>query len=245
MPSFQATRLALTYPRCDKEVQVALDEVLKQLDVLYAVVSREKHQDGTNHLHAAIVLKKRRSVSHAMLDKIGGKHGDYECMKHEYEWVSYVAKDGDYVAHGIDVKAWLEARGQKQSGRATLVAHMAKDGFTLEEIDCQHSSFVLQNKKKVEEYIAWQGLLKLKTQLMPWYGVDHNVMYPPDIQPVVKWLDANIKQHRDFKEAQLWLYGGVGIGKSTMVEELRKYLRVYDLPLEDFYDSYEETNWIE
>lgn len=55
------------------------------------------------------------------------------------------------------------------------------------------------------------------------------------------WVDLNIRKDRDPAEKHLYIYGETQLGKTTFVSNLRKALKVYEVPYdEDFYDYYED-----
>lgn len=48
---------------------------------------------------------------------------------------------------------------------------------------------------------------------------------------------------RSFKQPQLWLYGPTNIGKSTLINNLEKYFRIYHIPTEDWYCEYKDNDY--
>ncbi len=60
----------------------------------WAVVAQEKHQDGGLHLHMGLSLKTRyNSKDPKCLDDIALKHGKYEAMRNQYNWIQYICKE--------------------------------------------------------------------------------------------------------------------------------------------------------
>jgi len=56
------------------------------------------------------------------------------------------------------------------------------------------------------------------------------------------WLNLNIKEPRDFRQTQLYIYGPPKMGKSTLIRNLNNYLSIYYVPRDDgeFCDEYED-----
>ncbi len=236
-----ALRLALTWPRNDSDPFEVRDALVKKYAPEWLVVGREKHKDDGLHLHAAMVLKKKVRVYHKDLDEIAGKHGDYLYMKSELNWLKYVVKDSDYAPFGIDVEKWLAQKEKKKSSTPALVAAMVKEGCSLEEIDELYPAYVLGNKRKLDEYMLWHKRRMFSGKLLPWDHMEVSAGYETvAATDICMWLNTNIKKPRAFKQPQLWLYGKPSTGKTTLIENLRERLRIYDAPLEDYDNEYED-----
>ena len=58
---------------------------------------------------------------------------------------------------------------------------------------------------------------------------------------VVEWILNNILQNRERNTKSLYIYGPTGIGKSTLIDRLSKFVQVFYMARgEDFYDLYNE-----
>lgn len=104
----------LTWPKCDLSPQEALEilQVKATTPIKEYVVAREKHKDGTLHLHAFIRYEKKVCWSATRWDLGPGIHGQYEKAK---SWVAtqrYCKKDGDFIAN-IDTESALQKKGKK------------------------------------------------------------------------------------------------------------------------------------
>lgn len=103
-----ATRIVLTFPHCD----LAKSEVLLRLQqkwsdsIKWAVVAQETHQDSSLHLHIGICFTSKRDFKNARFaDDIGGKHGKYEAMRNELDFLKYITKeDKNPAVMGIDLE---------------------------------------------------------------------------------------------------------------------------------------------
>ncbi len=238
--------LFLTYPQCDVDKEIAMAAIISKLDPDWAIVAREEHKDGTPHLHCIIVLKSRRDFrNHKILDSIVGKHGDYRSARDLVKVVSYVAKMSVYCAYHVNVAEYLanaiKHKKRKGQSKSDLVAAKINDGVSLMDIDQLFPGYFMINKRKIEEYASWTSLKRQRASLLSWKipPRDTAVTFPEE-QDILFWLRDNIKCDRPFKKEQLWIHGPKGTGKTSLIEWLRKFLAVYDVPHEDYDDDWED-----
>lgn len=101
--SFQlnSKSLCLTYPQCNEPAEslnTYLADWLKPYSPSYTLVTREKHADGTYHLHAAVALEKSfRTKSARAFDwqrNLGGPvyHPNVQPARRFRNWVKYIRK---------------------------------------------------------------------------------------------------------------------------------------------------------
>ena len=104
-------------------------------------------------------------------------------------------------------------------------------------------AYVLRNKRKVEEYISYQEDKRQRTEKKkPWLGCEGPNNYQD--AEIAKWLNDNLGKPRKFKQPQLFISGPKNMGKTTLIEQLREYFNIYDIPLnEDFYDFYADNRY--
>ena len=241
-------KFSLTWPKCNTEPQVVLDRIMAMSQgVKWAVVSREKHEDGTWHLHAAVWFKaKFDSDSPRCLDFLAGQHGDYAPARDMTKWLKYILKDNDYVSSpGFDPKVYLEARANHRSTSFAKVAAQLVKGKSIAEINVLSPGFVMQHLPKLKTYRSFLDDV----------GGDPLLEFPPlsDLQrdafnvselSISCWLETNLRGfpvRPPFRSKQLMIIGGSGIGKSSFVDALSKFARPYDVPMdENFYDSYDD-----
>lgn len=239
----RAKRLFLTYPQCTLGKELLLENVKahfgENLDM--AVVGHELHQDGNSHLHVAIWLKSVVSLSGAAcLDHLASSHGDYRAMRNQKKCLEYVTKDGDIaMTEGMDVVSLLEAWSKKKSQVAHEVAIAVREGATMTEVEKSYSSFYMMNKRKIEEYHSWIQRKKAKPEMV-WRGIVIRTPMSMEDSMIGAWLNSAIKQERGLRAKQLYIWGAPGLGKTHLIEELAKYLRIYTIPREDWETGYED-----
>lgn len=235
-----AKNIFLTYPKCDIEPQNCLHTILDNYQdrLLSAMVCQESHEDGEKHLHALLMFKKRfQTRNQHLFDKLVGQHGSYEACKNVTNSIKYLAKEGNYVTHNLDVEKYLKAALTKKSPKFAIVEHMLDSGKTLEEVKEAMPGFVLQHLNKIRTYIAYNS--GMQRPALKWPGVEYPLGTDKAIETILKWIAANLETPRKFKQPQLYIYGPANVGKTTLWMTLSQYFRIYKMPHEDFYDGFQ------
>ncbi len=238
-------QLFLTYPQCSADRDEVLGNIVEDLDPEWAIVCREAHEDGTPHLHCVVVLKKRRHFRRfSVLDGLTGQHGNYQSARNLLKVISYVTKTSEYVAYHINVVNYLAKAAQKKNrtkSKADLVAARLYAGESLGDINDTLPGYVMMHKRKLEEYAAWTSLKRQRESKLPWVAPAANTPFAFDTEEeILLWIIENIKEDREFKQKQLWIWGDRGTGKTSLIHWLEKFLVVYWIPHEDFDDVYED-----
>lgn len=241
-------RLYLTFPQCSTTPQTALDRIRTKWTggVKWCVVSQEKHEDGAFHLHVALWLKKRYQTRRAnCLDFVGGKHGNYQAMKDVVKCVTYVIKDGHYVAFGIDPRIYVAQRKKHVSVAFGTMAELVRAGVSLPDLSAQHPGFMLQHLSKVQAYAAFQEAC-VQPMVLDWPPdmtvAQTTLLNVPELL-IYTWITTQVQGTpvRPFGTPQLMVIGPTGIGKTTLLMHLSKLLRIYWVPMgESFYDGYRD-----
>lgn len=230
----------LTFPQCSRDK----DEVMCSLrtkfgDALeWAVVAHEKHKSGDPHLHLAFACREVQNIGRPdYFDFLTGQHGNYQGMKNKKECLRYITKDGDYVEYGINAKAFTEGKSRvyEEIGKKIM------EGATFDDLCQTHLGACLQNKRKIEDFIAYAAVKRQKSCLLPWNNLSTASV---EAQPIVTWLNATIKKPFPFRTRNLYISGPPMIGKSRLIQELSKRLMIYTIPPEeDFYDEYRDGEY--
>lgn len=242
-----AKNLFLTYPHCESTpVQVLANVKLFFGDRLeYVVIGREKHKDGTPHLHIALGLTRKVNFRDPhVLDSIAGKHGNYLGMRDKTRCITYCVKGDDFVEFGINSKDFLNARKKHKSVKSEEVAGSIMQGDDLLSLNEQYPGFMLMNLPKVQTYQSWyqtctDGLSK-KGLSLP--SVSPLGLSPAEIR-IRYWLISNLigLPKRPFKQVQLYLWGTTSLGKTSLLMAIESKYRVYWCPMdEDFYNGYDD-----
>ena len=88
-----AKNLFLTYPQCELE-RHSLMNFLKQLrtDMVYCLIAKENHKDGTPHLHALITTKDKVDTRDCRHFDLYGFHGNYQAARDTDKVREYLLK---------------------------------------------------------------------------------------------------------------------------------------------------------
>lgn len=91
-------KLFLTYPKIDlslDSIWVSLNALLADYGIEEYLMCREKHKDGSNHVHCYFKLSKQFNTRVPSSLDVGGKHGRYEGVRNRNKVIEYILKDAD------------------------------------------------------------------------------------------------------------------------------------------------------
>jgi len=238
-----AQKLYLTYPQCSLPKEDVLFNIKKHFgsNLVWAVVGRESHQDGSPHIHCAISLGKKVNITNAnSLDCLANyKHGNYQSMLKPIKCLEYCTKEKNYVAHGINVLQYLQdSMGKSRPTKSNMVARKIMDGETLDNIKQEEPGFYMMHMSKIHQFACLEYARIERRNKLPWPKIDYTDSENPETQMIVAWLIDNVKKNRPFRTKQLYIYGTTCLGKSSFVNTLEKYLNIYIMPTEDFYSDW-------
>lgn len=211
---------------------------------------------GNHHLHILVRLEKElRTRDRREFDFVCKKHGDYRPVRSPYAVSNYLRKSdpnpltmGDVPVAGSNQaqeqlsrkRARADGGNQKES-KAMTVAKLLLSGSTTKAVMMKDPGYFLLQKRKIEEFWSLCAIHRLKETLLPWPGPLKYEGTCPAVSTIIEWCNSNIKCRRPFRAKQLFIYGPKQCYKTTVVNLLRKFLQVYDIPKgEDFYDLYDD-----
>ena len=227
----------LTFPQCSEKKEVAAERLEQKWkdEMKGYIVCEEQHKDGTPHLHVYLSFHARKNFKNPdCFDFIGGKHGNYKVANSPRGSIAYVTKAGNYLAKGVDVES------TKKSKTGDKIASMLEQGKSLVEVKDEEKGYFLINKRKIEEYAAFIQCEISKKSKLDWVPPSLEGLTDANKQ-IAEWICSNIRQTRAFKAPQLFITGKPNLGKTSLVEWLKKFLSVYLMPTtEEFYDHYSD-----
>jgi hypothetical protein len=192
----------------------------------WAIVAEETHEDGESHLHVAMSLKQKVNYKDPRcLDFIGESHGNYQAMKNQLKCLEYITKeDKEPAAIGIDFRARIrELKVHKSGGKAAQVETLLLRGADVNEVIETVPGFTLLHFRAIEAFqrlVEHKRLLEVRDRRrVAWR---HSVVSGDGsgaANSVVNWLKLNILQERPRRQKQLYIYGNSEMGKSTIVED--------------------------
>lgn len=251
----RAKNLFLTYPQCPLTKEQCLERLTDTLATLgrgisRIVVGQELHQDGNTHLHVFATLNTLLSSTlPSVLDLSGDQqgqnwHGNYQAAKNVDAAIRYVVKDGNWIARPEGWDPTAHNRGEARHSTLDMVIAAINEGRSLQEMWEEAPSTVLIHKRKIEEMISQRSLWTQVGSLVSIVPIlSGPVVMALSGNPLWTWLATNLLQTRKPRQPQLFMWGEPGIGKTRLVTALRRYLRVYDVPQEDFYDMYQDGDF--
>lgn len=257
--------LFLTYPQCNRSMEEMLNDIVEIFneDLEVAIVASECHQDGNLHRHCLMRFKRKMDLRGQkwidLLDKIGGKHGNYQGARRPAEVFKYVTKEGVWISYpeNLSLDELKKDFGlSSKKSKSEEVAKMIKEGKTLKEVDQVHPGYLMMNLGRIQSYQEWlkstsmvQTTSPFPGQVPPGIHLDHNHRLILDflMEKVVSLMmetTSNKKVTNPVKQNGLFVTGPTAIGKSHFLTELQRYFRLYFIPMdEDFYDFYEDGKY--
>jgi len=245
----------LTFPQCDFPLLEFHSNIvnffrLRSIAIAHGVVSRECHQDGNYHLHAAITLMAPlNSTDMRIFDVLAEKHPNISGrftggVKKAYE---YVMKEGNFMALPDENFSLLDflATKKKENMSERIVAEL-RAGKSLDDLDELVPAYMLQNLHKVRLYASFSELKKRRSEFA--MAQHQKVLVSPaegcfsdwNIR-VASWLRRNLRQPRAHRQAQMWIQAPPGAGKTSLIMWLEKTfnLSIYYWPRDEkWWDAY-------
>ena len=242
--SINTKQLFLTYPQCPLSRQELQDSLKQKLMQRYeaSVICQEQHEpteDDNNtglHLHAYVLLKSAYHLRNNRFFDITKDdqvyHPNIQSVKSKPSVIRYITKsDMEILQDNFDVESYIESTEKKQAYGFIQASKAIKEGKTIKELDELFPHFVMNHKRKIEEYIQLQHKFKREKvypQFVP-FALDED----PARAKYAKFV--NLKMTVGHKK-NLWVHGLTQTGKSTLllgednepqIEHLSKYFRCY------------------
>jgi len=150
MPSkFNARQFFLTYPKCDAPKETLRDFLISRCTIKQLVVCREKHEDGSLHLHACVWYSKLLHCNERFFDFMWAKedgtdeerarvfHPNIQIPKKWPACVQYCKKEKDFLEVDVNLDGF-EVEGKE----------------TVEEMGLQERCFTYDKEEDWFEYCA-------------------------------------------------------------------------------------------
>lgn len=256
-PSFRlnSKSIFLTVPQCDFPLFEFHSNIvnffrLRDIAIAHGVVSRECHQDGNFHLHAALTLLKPMSTRDArVFDVLAEKHPNISGrfsggVKKAYE---YVMKDGNFMALPDETFSLLDFLAtKKKESLSEKIAQDLKSGKSLDDLDELQPAYMLQHLQKVRLYASFLELKKRRSEFA--LAQHQKVLVCPAEgycsawnNRIASWLRRNLRSPRPHRQAQMWIQAPPAAGKTSLVIWLEKTfnLAIYFWPRDEkWWDGY-------
>lgn len=242
---FQGRAVFLTFPQCSTPLHVAVENLQKtnKFNFEEYIVSCEKHQDGNPHLHAYIRFTKKLSIRRPdFFNFIGNKQPNVQKVKNKDSCVAYVAKNGEFVSHSLDVPAICaavekkkELKKRKVEKKNILVFEAVKSGKTYDDLlsDDLLGPYLVTHSNSVKTFLVdYEDMLQKRRK--------------PNEKPAICILEIqnsrfNLLKNWEFKEKQFYIFGPPDCGKTTLIMQLEKAgLRGFEIPKNNDFARYDD-----
>ena len=253
----EARNVFLTIPHFDKiqESYELLELKANELLIEKFAVVLETHTNDPNkgkHLHVFVTFYKRRGISFKFFDFLG-KHGKLEKVRHISAVLQYMNKENVCKAN-FDV--WVSLLENPSTFSSTIVRMMLLGWSELELIN--KYTMILANKpwstaiayakkavaadkaalrttERMRQITREIIEARLSPEELTVFDSDHQFATFVDIvNKILRY--GNMQLH---KQCCLSIVGEPSIGKSTVVNELKKFFKTYIFPLDGWHTQYD------
>lgn len=265
MSTFQinSKSIFLTFPQCDYSLDLFREkiELFFHGNIEKGVISREKHQDGNWHLHAAICLERpfraRGEQGLRAFDSLVDppKHPNISSRFTGgiLKAFQYVMKEGNFLAlnePAFNLTQFMEAATKKKSTRSKIISEELMDPncTNRNQVLFDHADFMLLHLKKAQAFVDW---LEARDRRLQYAEAQTRLVR---VQPaagfwsswnneIASWLNANLRKPRAHRQKQLWICAPPRMGKTSLVMFLEAVfkLSIYYWPRDEkWWDGYED-----
>lgn len=261
----QSKGIFLTFPQCDYPLDSFFENLKTRFDHPDDRIfcSRETHEDGSWHLHAALLLHKKlttRVVSYFDDLVQPPKHPNIQSkLKSQAQTVSYVMKgpDDSLKRSTHPWQQFLQLSKEKKSTRAQLILETinavdlsdpSQVRHCMDLIDQEHSAYLLLHHHQVRDYLSYRHGKALRLGAAEAQQI--HIRVRPALTPLISsnvsianWLNSAIRIQRPHRSHQMWIKAPPGAGKTTMIINLERWfkLRIYWWPKDEiWWDAYED-----
>lgn len=252
-----ANRFFITYPRCDTDPKDVQRRVMKHFltKIEWALIAKEKHRDGTPHLHVALKLKDRITVRNPRsFDKLAGSHGNVQFMRDEEATVRYLRKeDPSPIAIGSPPSGDPGSKAAPKRKITDEIAEAVLEGATLSELvqTRSHLGFLMMNQTKIQSFSNLARTMKTSVQTsrptkicIDWkadgYEPAQAFLGPEFTTALIQlagWVNRFLLKGQKSHQTQLWLVGTPGIGKTTFLELISERVTTHWQAQEGWFDG--------
>lgn len=254
---FQGTKLFLTWPQNETNKDTLIERLLEAYpnNIEWIVACNEDHEPteidkyGGMHSHVALRFKKARTwVYHKVLEEIGGKSGDYQCMKGTmYDAFTYIIKHGDYASWGFrNFEQTMISLKRKQSPKEGIIADMLYEGMSVRDVLEDptirgFAAFRLNRLKAMQQEFAQYR----KADYKPKYGFDQNLSDEcnESSKELYDEIIQNMNTPRKHRQKHIFIYTESGVGKTVLLEQLKRRCRVFSMPTKYPLEGYSDGTY--
>jgi len=261
----QSKGIFLTFPQCDYPLDSFFDNLKSRFSHINDRIfcSREQHEDGSWHLHAALLLQKKLDTQNVeYFDNLvePSKHPNIQSkLKSQSKTVAYVMKgpDDSWKRATHPWKQFLQLSKDKQSTKAQLIMETIEKTDLMDPsqfhscmdlIDQAVPGYLVLHHHQVQDYLNYRRGKALRLGRAA--ALQITVRVRPALTPLIssnvsiaRWLNSAIRIPRPHRSHQMWIKAPPCAGKTTMIQNLEKWfkLNIYWWPKDEvWWDAYED-----
>lgn len=238
----------LTYAKANGLTREKILDTLKRLcGIRYesCIISEEEHEKVPNdkflgiHFHVYLKLNKKlhlkkqdffdipRLEEHWYVNKkrkvIKKYHPNIQSVKSQPAVIRYVVKsDINPLIDNFDLESYLDSIINKKGYGFGQAAKAIKQGVSYRQLDEQQPQFVMNHKRKIEEYIELQESWKRQDRKDAFVPLIPPVPYTGPCQILNTFYDhVNDRMSKPYSygDKHTYVYGKTGVGKSNIFSE--------------------------
>lgn len=262
----------LTWPNCTTEKITIHQRAMERWGehIAFMMVSAEKHQNGEPHLHAVIHYKKRFNMTNVKhIDNLAGKHGNYQRCRNLQAAIQYLRKEDPepfiYNNSGLSLTEISSTQSQTLACKLNKKAKRDVMADALKQYAYNWRTLMGQSSENLAKHGLTEGDLLFHGTRMKDYAILRlSALEAVNAPQLPQWKNRSSKDNASMTERQLctysnqmagwltkgeaiqkhlWLWGSTGTGKSTFVSWLSKWWRIYEAPLDNWWDGYNDDDF--
>lgn len=186
---YNAKRVFLTYTKSTFTKEEVLSHLQTYSKTESYVISSEKHQDGTDHIHAVVVFSKKLDTIDPRFFDFKGVHPNIEVPKTKEDLrrvARYVAKDGDFIQDG----------GLLKKTRDELFQTIIQEGKITAELIHDNPGILALNFNSIKGWLSLLPKPKILSNRRDLPKKRHYWVHGPSNTGKSTWLYGYLKRFR-------------------------------------------------
>lgn len=237
----------LTFPKCSVPKETAMKNLKESLimkskiPIQWAMISQEKHKDGTDHLHVLIWYEREINIkTETFFDCLTNQHANVQPMGNVQKSIQYLQKEdsaplvlGNLPSVNSD---------SKRSKKTDEIASLVLGGKTFDDILTDYPGFAMMNKRKIQELQNHIENTKSQSTTASWSFIRYDGK-DENSKIIVEWINRNVCRPRKHKQKQLYIHGPPDHNKTSLAMFLHSRARIYWCAQDAYFDGYSDKGF--